>query len=81
MRLHEEVIMLRAAIRKAEADLFTFKCSIDRKVRAPYPDGTTGPEVNANTDVLPRIDAIRAELAAVILEMPGGRPRAPKVAR
>jgi len=69
MTIHEQLAALRQAVAIAESELNSLRCSIDRKVRAPPPDGSTDNLVNATTDVLPRIEYIRGTLLTVLAEV------------
>ena len=66
MRLNEQRDTLAEAIEEVVGELGGFRAAVLRKMAAPYGDGSRSNMVNAETDVLPRIEAIlrRLELAA-----------------
>jgi hypothetical protein len=66
MRLNEQRNTLRNGILDASIDLKYLRSAILRKMAAPYGDGSRSNMVNAETDVLPRINDILDTLAAVL---------------
>jgi len=55
MKLHTQRDTLSATLTEIRSELRAMICSVDRKIRAPYGDGTRSNSVNAETDVLPRL--------------------------
>lgn len=66
MRLNEQRKNLAEAIDRATCDLLYFRRAILRKMAAPYGDGSRSNMVNAETDVLPRINDILDTLQTAI---------------
>jgi hypothetical protein len=66
MKLYEQRNTLRNGILDASIDLKYMRSAILRKMAAPYGDGSRSNMVNAETDVLPRINDILDTLAAVL---------------
>jgi hypothetical protein len=66
MRLNEQRERLIDGILGASTDLKYMRSAILRKMAAPYADGSRSNMVNAETDVLPRINDILDTLAAVL---------------
>jgi hypothetical protein len=62
MRLHEQRNALAYAIADCVIELTAMKSAVRSKIRAPYPDGSRRVDVNAETDVIPRLDAIVTRL-------------------
>jgi hypothetical protein len=56
MRLHEQASKRAEVIESVKNRLNNMRIALDRKVRAPYGDGSTSDQVNANTDVFPEIE-------------------------
>ena len=55
MRIHEQRDTYREALTHIEEATRSLIADLTRKIGRPYPDGTCAPEVNVNTDVLPRL--------------------------
>ncbi len=55
MKLHTQRDTLSATLTEIRSELRAMICSVDRKMAAPYGDGTRSNSVNASTDVLPRL--------------------------
>ncbi len=55
MKLHTQRNTLSATLTEIRSELRAMICSVDRKMRAPYSDGSRSNQVNASTDVLPRL--------------------------
>ena len=66
MRLNEQRDALVNGILDASIDLNYFRSAILRKMAAPYGDGSKSNMVNAETDVLPRLNAILDTLATAL---------------
>ena len=66
MRLNEQRDTLVEAIEDAGCDLIALRLAILRKMAAPYGDGSKSNMVNAETDVLPRLNAILDTLATTL---------------
>lgn len=66
MRLNEQRDTLADAIEDAGCDLIALRLAILRKMAAPYGDGSKSNMVNAETDVLPRLNDILATLAHML---------------
>lgn len=62
MKLHTQRDTLHAGLTALHAEIREMICSVDRKIRAPYGDGTRSNQVNAETDVLPRLYEMRREI-------------------
>ncbi len=56
MRLHEQNKERAKVLADIEAELRDFRASVLRKIAAQYPDGSRDNLINAETDVLPRIE-------------------------
>ena len=63
MRLNEQRDTLVEAIEDAGCDLTALRLAILRKMASPWPDGSKNNMVNAETDVLPRLNDILSTLA------------------
>ena len=59
MKIHEQVEEMRSLLADIVEELTLFRCSVIRKCAARYPDGSTSTMVNADTDVLPRLEQLR----------------------
>lgn len=66
MRLNEQRERLIDGIVDASTDLKYFRSAILRKIAATYGDGSRSNMVNAETDVLPRINDILDTLATTL---------------
>ena len=66
MRINEQRDTLIEAIEDAGCDLIALRSAILRKMAAPYGDGSKSNMVNAETDVLPRLNAILDTLATTL---------------
>ena len=66
MRLNEQRNRLIDGIVDASTDLKYMRSAILRKMAAPYGDGSKSNMVNAETDVLPRLNAILDTLATTL---------------
>ena len=66
MRLNEQRDRLIDGIVDASTDLKYFRSAILRKMAAPYGDGSRSNMVNAETDVLPRLNDILNTLATTL---------------
>jgi len=66
MRLNEQRNRLIDGVVDASTDLKYLRSAILRKMAAPYGDGSKSNMVNAETDVLPRINAILDSLATTL---------------
>ena len=66
MRLNEQRNRLIDGIVDASADLKYFRSAILRKMAATYGDGSRSNMVNAETDVLPRLNDILDTLVATL---------------
>jgi len=66
MRLNQQRDALVNGILDASIDLKYFRSAILRKMAAPYGDGSRSNMVNAETDVLPRLNAILDTLATTL---------------
>jgi hypothetical protein len=66
MRLNQQRDALVNGILDASIDLNYFRSAILRKMAAPYGDGSRSNMVNAETDVLPRLNAILDTLATTL---------------
>lgn len=66
MRLNKQRDALVNGILDASIDLKYFRSAILRKMAAPYGDGSRSNMVNAETDVLPRLNAILDTLATTL---------------
>ena len=66
MRLNEQRNRLIDGIVDASTDLKYMRSAILRKIAAPYGDGSKSNMVNAETDVLPRLNAILDTLATTL---------------
>lgn len=64
MRLNEQRDHLIEACRQAEADLRAMRSAVLRKIASPYGDGSRSDQINASTDVLPRLQSIIDAVAA-----------------
>lgn len=62
MKLHTQRDTLFAGLTEIHAEVRDLIISIDRKMAAPYGDGTRSNMVNASTDVLPRLYEMRREI-------------------
>lgn len=62
MKLHTQRDTLHAGLTDLHAEIRDMICRIDRKMRAPYSDGTRSNQVNASTDVLPTLYDMRREI-------------------
>lgn len=69
MRLNEQRDRLIDGILYASTDLKYLRSAILRKMAAPYGDGSRSNMVNAETDVLPRINDILDTLAVTLEEV------------
>lgn len=59
MKLHQQVDELKNLVADIDEEITLFRCSILRKCQSPYGDGTYSTMVNADTDVLPRLERLR----------------------
>jgi len=66
MKLHQQRERLIDGIVDASTDLKYFRSAILRKMAAPYGDGSRSNMVNAETDVLPRLNDILNTLATTL---------------
>ena len=66
MRLNEQRDRLVEGIENASIDLKYMRSAILRKMAAPYGDGSRSNMVNAETDVLPRLNDILDTLATTL---------------
>jgi len=66
MRLNEQRDRLIDGIVDASTDLKYMRSAILRKMAAPYGDGSRSNMVNAETDVLPRLNDILNTLATTL---------------
>lgn len=66
MRLNEQRNRLIDGVADASTDLKYMRSAILRKIAAPYGDGSKSNMVNAETDVLPRLNAILDTLATTL---------------
>lgn len=66
MRLNEQRNRLVEGIENASIDLKYMRSAILRKMAAPYGDGSRSNMVNAETDVLPRLNDILDTLATTL---------------
>ena len=66
MKLNEQRKVLVEAVECASIDLKYMRSAILRKIAAPYGDGSRSNMVNAETDVLPRINDILTTLQNVV---------------
>jgi len=66
MRLNEQRTRLIDGIVDASTDLKYFRSAILRKMASPYGDGSRSNMVNAETDVLPRLNDILDTLATTL---------------
>jgi hypothetical protein len=66
MRLNEQRDRLIEGIANASTDLTHMRAAILRKMAAPYGDGSRSNMVNAETDVLPRINDILDTLVTTL---------------
>ncbi len=66
MRLNEQRNRLIDGIVNASTDLKYMRSAILRKMAAPYGDGSRSNMVNAETDVLPRLNDILNTLATTL---------------
>lgn len=66
MKLHQQRERLIDGIVDASTDLKYFRSAILRKMAAPYGDGSRSNMVNADTDVLPRLNDILDTLVATL---------------
>jgi len=66
MKLHEQRERLIDGILGASTDLKYMRSAILRKMAAPYGDGSRSNMVNAETDVLPRVNDILDTLATTL---------------
>lgn len=66
MRLNEQRNRLIDGIVDASTDLKYLRSAILRKMAAPYGDGSRSNMVNAETDVLPRLNDILDTLASTL---------------
>lgn len=73
MRLNEQRDRLVQAIESAGCDLLFFRRAILRKMAAPYGDGSRSNMVNAETDVLPRINDILNTLQTAMDSISGSQ--------
>jgi hypothetical protein len=73
MRIHDQRDLLIEAVRAAEDELRAMRSAVLRKVACPYGDGSRSDLVNANTDVVPRLQAVLDLLTAATDEV-GHRP-------
>ena len=55
MKLHEQRDTLSMTLTEIRSEIRAMICSVDRKIRDPYGDGSRSNQVNAETDVLPRL--------------------------
>ncbi len=62
MRLHKQRDTLHAGLTDLHREILDMICRVDRKIRAPYTDGTRSNLVNAETDVLPTLYEMRREI-------------------
>lgn len=62
MKLHEQRNQLAAAAEHAAQTISGMRGSIERKLMAPYPDGSRSDMINANTDILPLLAQIERDL-------------------
>lgn len=58
MRIHEQRDRLIEAVRAAEGELRAMRSAVLRKIAAPYGDGSRSNMVNAETDVVPRLQSV-----------------------
>jgi hypothetical protein len=66
MKLHQQRDRLIDGIVDASTDLKYMRSAILRKIAAPYGDGSKSNMVNAETDVLPRLNDILDTLATTL---------------
>jgi len=71
MRLNEQRNEMARAIENAACELIGLRSAIHRKMAAPYGDGSRSNMVNAETDVLPRLQAALNTLQNVMDEVSG----------
>jgi len=64
MKLHEQRDHYVSALRAVYDDVHAARCSILRKIASPYGDGSRSNMVNAETDILPRLEEILRNLPA-----------------
>lgn len=62
MKLHLRDKARGDLLNKLEEDIRDMKRDIERKMSAPYGDGSRSDMVNGNTDVLPRLDQMLKSL-------------------
>ena len=62
MKLHTQRDTLHAGLTDLHGEIREMICRVDRKIRAPYGDGTRSNLVNAETDVLPTLYEMRREI-------------------
>ena len=55
MKLHTQRDTLSTTLTEIRSEIRAMICSVDRKMRAPYSDGSRSNQVNGSTDVLPRL--------------------------
>jgi len=55
MKLHTQRDTLSMTLTEIRSELRAMICRVDRKMRAPYADGSRSSQVNASTDVLPTL--------------------------
>ena len=65
MRVVDQRNLLRDAVNRASDELLLLQCKVQRKIAMPYGDGSYSSMVNANSDVLPQLIAIRDNLDVV----------------
>ena len=62
MRIHDQNREMKAEITNLEQDITDLYAAIVRKMSSPYPDGSYGDQINANTDVIPQILSMRSKI-------------------
>ncbi len=62
MKLHKQRDTLHAGLTALHGEIREMICRVDRKMRAPYSDGSRSNLVNASTDVLPTLYDMRREI-------------------
>ena len=55
MKLHTQRDTLSTTLTEIRSEIRAMICSVDRKMRATYSDGSRSNQVNGSTDVLPRL--------------------------
>jgi hypothetical protein len=64
MKLHEQRNEYLNALRAVYDEVHAARCSILRKIASPYGDGSRSNMINAETDILPRLEWILQNLPA-----------------